>query len=593
MGKNTINDYKFAGWLINHSRHAKKNFKYNDEKPDANRVLPLLIQNKVPLISFNNEQKELCPDFFETPQFQAELKAEQTLYENFRNEWAKVREAFSKADIERMFIKSVGLFDYKSSNLDILIKQDKREVAESILKNLGYIQLHNVEEPFKTLFRKFVGGESVSVIHLHNKVAWIVPFHDENLLWERYRKSPIDDLVDIPSIEDSTLILTAHWFYEDKEITLLDIMKISSCLKEDNLDWNYMEALARKMGWIDGFYFALLLQSFIEKELYEESLIQDSKIKEMEAALPGWMRHYLYKKVYTRDISLPFRLTKVLGKSLQYKKIVKDSTTSFSKKVYELYKVSRSTFFVVFFYNLKINIRYQPPMLISISGVDGSGKSTYAEFLLDILNFCELKTHFFWSRVGSSDFLKPFSRISKTLHGFKNNKQSSGHAETFIEATQRRKDLFGKSFVLRVVGLFILLVEMLWQYFFKVRIPLWRKKVVICDRYIYDTLVDISVRYGIDLNSFEGKLFAKILTAFAPKPDMAYVLNISFEEACKRKEVDKEEFEHIKKQINLYQEVAALNGLHKIDSDKSISIKDINNQMLNEILISFYKKWQR
>lgn len=241
-------EYLFAAYLIDSYRIAKSSSPTLFDNLDVNLILFMLKSNKVPLVTLDKEVWKAYPFLSTTPEFKAQYEQEHSLYTTQRNEWAKVRDQFMEAGIESMLIKSVGAFPYESSNLDVLVKQNKREKAESILKDLGYIQLHNVEEPYKTLFRTFECGQSTSAIHLHNKVAWINPFHDEELLWKRYRKSIYDDLVDIPSPEDCILILTAHWFYEDKEIKLADIMKISTCMKENDLDWNYMTEVAKKRG---------------------------------------------------------------------------------------------------------------------------------------------------------------------------------------------------------------------------------------------------------------------------------------------------------------------------------------------------------
>lgn len=590
--KNPIKkDYLFAGYLVDPFKSPITSSKSHLENVDADVILSILKRNKVPFISLNEKSHEAYPEFFNTPQFKAQYERDLTLFTTLRSEWANVRKKFLKAGIESMLIKSVGSFDYKSSNLDVLIKQNRREQAESILKEMGYIQLHNIEEPYKTLFRKFAGGKPTSVIHLHNKVAWVNPFHDEDLLWTRYRKSTIDDLIDIPSPEDSILILTAHWFYEDKEIKLSDIMKISSCLKEVELDWEYMSAVAKKMGWLNGLYFGLLVQSFVEKKLFGESSIHESQLNKMRAALPLWMRIYFNKKVYPREISLPFKLPKIFGKSLHFAKTLKDKTTSPSRKLYEMYIVARAALFVVLFEKFNVNIRYQPPMLISISGVDGSGKTTYVEILYDILVFCEFRTRCAWSRVGSSAFLKPFSKIAKIFHSLKKGKPLSKYSENFEESRVRRKDLFGKSSAIRTLGLITLLIEVLWQYSFKVTLPLFFKKVVICDRYIYDTLVDITTRYGVNLKSIEGKLFTRILTALTPKPDIAYCLFIPLEDACSRREIDIIESNLIKDQIILYKDIAAMFNLHQINTDNNTCITTIIDKMIYETLFCYYNKW--
>ena len=246
-------------------RNISNDTSYKNSDIDA--FLLLLKKNNVPLLYFDQKIFNNYCDFFKTAEFKKQYESEAVECHMLRTEWAKIKNEFVRAGIESIFIKSVGYFPYKSSNLDVLIKQSKREMAESVLKTLGYYQLHNVEEPYKTLFRKFKGLESTSVIHLHNKVAWINPFHEEELLWARCRQSEKDDLIYIPSPEDSILILTAHWFYVDIEINLSDLLNISICLN-NRVNWKYIFSVAERFGWVDGLYFGLLVQSFLEKNIW-------------------------------------------------------------------------------------------------------------------------------------------------------------------------------------------------------------------------------------------------------------------------------------------------------------------------------------
>ncbi len=591
MTKPQIKDYRYAVRLTTPNKNWP--FSRNSQLADidVNVILSVLRRNKVPIIFLDSHLWEKFPNFFNTPQFSDQYEKEYKLFEQLRHEWAKVREKFLKSGIESMLIKSTGLFPYKSSNLDVLIKQNKRDQASALLRELGYIQLHNVEEPYKTLFRAFSQGKSTSVIHLHNKVAWMNPFHDEELLWARYRSSAEDNIVDIPSREDSILILTAHWFYEDKELKLSDIINISTCLMKGELDWEYMLDVSEQWGWSNGFFFGLLVQSFVEKNLYGESLIGSDQLEGMRSALPLWMRTYLNKKVYSQKIALPFKLPKIFGKSLHFEKTIKDKTTAPAKKIHEMIMVAHGSLFVVLYEKLKVNIRYQPAMLIAISGIDGSGKTTYADILSDILELCELRKRIVWSRVGSSNFLKPFSKLAQIFYYMKTGKGFTKNSENLEESEVRRKDLFGKSSVTRLIGVHLLLLEMVWQYSIKVAFPLLQKKVVICDRYIYDTLVDIITRYGINPNDIEGRLFRKMLTALAPKPDIAYVLMIPQQEAIRREQVDLRVSQLVKDQVNTYREIAGGFNLIQINTSGKKRPADIGNEMIYEILIKYYEKW--
>jgi hypothetical protein len=71
------------------------------------------------------------------------------------------------------------------------------EAARDTLRELGYVELRHIEEPQKYLFRRFRAGQSVSAIHVHEQVGWLVGFMDEGALWARRIVSGDDATVTI------------------------------------------------------------------------------------------------------------------------------------------------------------------------------------------------------------------------------------------------------------------------------------------------------------------------------------------------------------------------------------------------------------
>ena len=78
---------------------------------------------------------------------------------------------------------------------------------------------------------------------------------------------------------------------------------------------------------------------------------------------------------------------------------------------------------------------------------------------------------------------------------------------------------------------------------------------------------------------------------FTPKPDIAYVLNRPFAEACNRENVDLQESGFIKDQISSYQDIAKLFDLNQLNTDDDTPIGDICDIMIYETLTNYYKKW--
>ena len=108
---------------------------------------------------------------------------------------------------------------------------------------------------------------------MHGLIGWGVPFLDDKLLWERFRVSPDDPFVNVPSPEDALLITIAHAFYENKSFKLLDLVRIRYCLKQKNFDFELITQIAKRRGWSDGLAFALILCSHLEMQLYGETCV--------------------------------------------------------------------------------------------------------------------------------------------------------------------------------------------------------------------------------------------------------------------------------------------------------------------------------
>ena len=159
--------------------------------------------NKYPLLALNHDNgwKKL----YETAEFQAARQEQENTLTSMRAEYLLVRNLWAEAGIPSILVKSAGRFPsfpYMSDNLDVLVKEEQAGSAAVILKELGYIELKNIEEPHKYLFRKFHGGRCVSAIHLHTWVGWNVCFLDDEPIWQNSQTSPDDEVVRAPSPED-------------------------------------------------------------------------------------------------------------------------------------------------------------------------------------------------------------------------------------------------------------------------------------------------------------------------------------------------------------------------------------------------------
>ena len=169
---------------------------------DIKRLIALLVRNKAPLIAITPEQgavqRALCAD----PLFAEAQAAERAQYESLRAEYELAKALWQQAGIDDVLIKSPAAFPsfpYRSSNLDALVRRADGDRARQLLRAHGYVELRNVEENRKYLFRKFHRGAEMLGLHVHEHVGWYASFVDEEALWPRRRPSPDHPLVSVPS----------------------------------------------------------------------------------------------------------------------------------------------------------------------------------------------------------------------------------------------------------------------------------------------------------------------------------------------------------------------------------------------------------
>ena len=169
--------------------------------PHNDEFVSAMLENRLPMLSFDGiggryaaKDGPLRPedgwmlDLVQSEPFQIALHQETDLYERAHGHFVTIATAWSSRGVEWICFKSSGIdpaFPYTSDNFDILVAPESRAAAREELLAQGYVELRNIEEPQKWLFRLFVGGESVSAIHLHTRVGWGQGFMIEPEIWRR------------------------------------------------------------------------------------------------------------------------------------------------------------------------------------------------------------------------------------------------------------------------------------------------------------------------------------------------------------------------------------------------------------------------
>ena len=164
----------------------------------------------------------------------------------------------------------------------------------------------------------------------------------------------------------------------------------------------------------------------------------------------------------------------------------------------------------------------QRPLLISFSGVDGSGKSTQIENLRSALHAAGLKTRLlaFWDDVVVG---------VKYREGFVHKVYKSERGIGAPGKPVNRRDKNMRGWHLTIARHFLYLLDAMNL----CRVIASAKKsgadVVVLDRYIYDELSNLNLT-----NPF-SRAFIKFVHRFVPRPDIAYLLDADPEAAYARK----------------------------------------------------------
>jgi len=165
---------------------------------------------------------------------------------------------------------------------------------------------------------------------------------------------------------------------------------------------------------------------------------------------------------------------------------------------------------------------------VCLMGIDGSGKTTQARRLVDRLNRTGFPARYVWCR-WRPFLMKPFQIAGRAI--LRRRAVTPADYARFTGSKQRilKQGLMGSLWLSAS-----LLDYYLVQVFPRVVLSRARRKALVCDRYLYDTLIDQGINLG--LSPEEGpSLLCSLPARIFPRPSQVILLDVDPGIAYQRK----------------------------------------------------------
>ncbi len=201
------------------------------------------------------------------------------------------------------------------------------------------------------------------------------------------------------------------------------------------------------------------------------------------------------------------------------------------------------------------------PLLVTLSGLDGAGKTTAAEDLRARLEARGRPAEVAWARLGAErevldSIALPVKRVVRR-RGTVSDPEAVGPLATGKVRDPRESS--GRRPAVSWVWIAIVALANARSYRRAAAERRRRGVTLVCDRWATDALVDLELRYG------RHRLARAILRRLPPRPDLQVLLELDAATAAARKPGDQAE-RVLREAEGLYETEAAAAGAHRIDA---------------------------
>jgi thymidylate kinase len=538
-------------------------------------ITEILDLNAMPLAYLRGKSNTVLSPFVESTEFIGEMGKHEKKYDQWKQAFGTVKDVFLSNGVKYVFMKSPSLFPYTSGNLDVMVKEKDFSKAAGLLEKTGFIELKNIRESHKYLYKKFDCGKEVVAIHLHSRVYWGATFVDPDSQWARVDNRIFDEVVYSLGAEDCLLTTFAHSFYENSAIRLLDLCVVKKLVDGGEVDWHYLRDTARLHHWEDGFHLSVLAYARLHEKVFDGSLVPQDALNDARR-FTG--QRILLRRIAAKQehasLTLPFYLPLLKSKLVAYKKVWQSN--EFGGMHRRTWHVVKMLFEVLVVHILKVNP--QVGMLVSLSGTDGGGKTAHAHALEEAFHRCGLNAHCLWTRAGSQRGFTSVVKILSRGSAKPSVPKDQDDASVRFQRTSRLLRARWRLIPWKIANV----VDYCVFYNLMIRWRLMRRQVVICDRYIPDIFVDLHTY----IQETPGRFWLIVLSSFLPRPALSFLL-VTPNDIASQRSRDPVSMDFLRTQADLYLQVQQPLNLKVVDNG-SREFPEVCNELTSQVLREYY-----
>jgi thymidylate kinase len=389
--------------------------------------------------------------------------------------------------------------------------------AATILEETGHLRLPHYREEHKLLYRRFTHGVSVICVHLHEAVNWgrVLILRGDDVI---DRSGPSrDGPYGIASPGDLLMITLAHCLYETDRIRMSDMRAVRQACSSPSFDWDTVFRAVDERGWTTGFRASLLLFAAFERALHDDPRIPSEIVTSSRITLgkKRWARGHVRRvesALERGSVSSPLPISRAYSKMHTLARLLGEAERSPDMRLADVIAMA---------WNLvanRLKVRCRPAIIITLSGLDGSGKSVVSNTLGDAMRLCEVPVRIVWSRGGFSPLMEMLKRAAR----------APAAAPGPGDSEAKRRWLGG-----RLRGI--------------------------------DTAVDLVSKLGRRRLSTRS---AGLVMALSPSPDLGILLRVTPRTAMARKPED--DHRDLAERARGYDDLAASTGLLVVDAERPL-----------------------